>query len=349
MKRRDVEKLLKKEVNAFDDHDSLAQIKGRLGLGGEDRVYVQSDGSAALSRRRNTVVVIIAALAAAILIAAMSLVFWRQGAKSPSPSHVPVFTAKNDVYALAGISTGELLSEMSGAGASSAALTSSSAGSEYGQEASDELVAELDGYMRLVDTLINAASTEIAFDELTEGEYRYRSVTTVSSANGSTVTYTMLYNEEVIDEEIEEGEEERETRIEGVMQIGADEFPFEGERETEKEDGESEMELELTTYLDARGGGTYVRFKQEIENDEQSYAYEIYENGERTDEFELEIESEDGETEISLEKNGVKYELKERRYGSGNAITVEYENGGRRYKLVAVPQDDGKYKYYHND
>ena len=65
MKRKDVEKLLKKEVNAFDDHDSLAEIKSRLGM--EDtHAHVQRDGSVAVTRRRNRFVVIIAAFAAAV-------------------------------------------------------------------------------------------------------------------------------------------------------------------------------------------------------------------------------------------------------------------------------------------
>ncbi len=347
MKRKDVEKLLKKEVNAFDDHNSLAEIKGRLGLN-DTNAQVQRDGSVALSRRKNRIAAAVAAFAAVVLIVVMTIAFWPRGTQSPSGPSFPVFTSKSDIYALAGISTGELLSEMGGASASSA-ITSSRSGQEYGQEASGELVDELDGYMQLVDTLLNAAATDIKFEELTEGEYRYRSVAVVSSANGSTVTYTMLYNEEITEEEYDEGEEERESRIEGVMRIGEDEFPFEGQREVESEDGESEMELELTTYLDENDRDTYVRFKQEIENDEQSYAYEIYKNDELTDEFELEIEKEADETEISLEKNGVKYELKEQRRGNGNVITVEYENGGRRYKLVAVPQENGRYKYYHND
>ena len=347
MKRKDVEKLLKKEVNAFDDHDSLAEIKSRLGM--EDtHAHVQRDGSVAVTRRRNRFVVIIAAFAAAVAIAVMAIAFWPRGNTTPSGPSFPVFSGKNDLYALAGISTGELLTEMSGATAS-AALASSRSDAGYGQEASDELVAELDEYMQLVDTLINAAASKIEFEELTEGEYRYRSVTTVATATGETVTYTMLYNEDVIEEELGGGEEERETRIEGVMRIGGNEFPFDGKRETENEDGESEMELELTTYLDARGSGTFVRFQQEIENDEQAYAYEIYKNGRLSDEFELEIENENNETEISLEKNGVKYELKEQKRGGSNVITVEYENGGKRYRLVAVPQENGKYKYYHND
>ena len=102
---------MKKEVNAFDGHDSLSEIKGRLGMNGTE-THVQRDGSVVLSRRRNIFIALIAAFAAVVLIVTASLVVWRLGTKNPSSSRTPIFTAKTDIYTLAAVSTGELLSEM---------------------------------------------------------------------------------------------------------------------------------------------------------------------------------------------------------------------------------------------
>ena len=71
------------------------------------------------------------------------------------------------------------------------------------------------------------------------------------------------------------------------------------------------------------------------------------ENGRKVDEFELEIEKERDETEISLKTGNTEYKLKEETDDGETVMTVEYSKNGRKYDLVAVPQENGKYRYYH--
>ena len=348
MKRKDVEKLLKKEVNAFDGHDSLSEIKGRLGMNGTE-THVQRDGSVVLSRRRNIFIALIAAFAAVVLIVTASLVVWRLGTKNPSSSRTPIFTAKTDIYTLAAVSTGELLSEMTVSG-SSAVMSSSSdrAYGRYGEEADETLTAELNEYMLLADTLISTAAVNPVVEENVDG-YMYKTTTTIVTASGESAVYIMYYNETFYDDEDDrrdrdDDDDERESEINGKLIVGDNEYTVEGKREIEEEDGESEMEVEFVAYTDK---DTYVKFKQEIENDEQSYAYEVVENGRKVDEFELEIEKEHDETEISLKTGNTEYKLKEETDDGETVITVEYSKNGRKYELVAVPQENGKYRYYH--
>ena len=265
---------------------------------------------------------------------------------------------KSDIFAFAGMTTGQLLGDLGGTAVSSSSATD---GTSAGNEADAEMTAVLDKYMHMADTLVSGGVTQET-TESDDPDYEYKMTVTVTDTLGFGGTYVMYYNETF------EGEE-RESVINGKLVVGENEYTVVGKREIEEEHGESETETELRAYIDEN---TYVKFKQEIENDEQSFKYEIYEGGRKTDEFEIEIESESKTNKngtvtmdvqkISLElidEDGVpvEFELKYKNMvvnGENKVrIAVEYEKGGYEgeFDAVAYTAEDGTtaYRYYVTD
>ena len=280
---------------------------------------------------------------------------------------------KSDIFAFAGMTTGQLLGDLGGTAVSSSSATD---GTSAGNEADAEMTAVLDKYMHMADTLVSGGVTQET-TESDDPDYEYKMTVTVTDTLGFGGTYVMYYNETFEGEDISansspsdpERYRERESVINGKLVVGENEYTVVGKREIEEEHGESETETELRAYIDEN---TYVKFKQEIENDEQSFKYEIYEGGRKTDEFEIEIESESKTNKngtvtmdvqkISLElidEDGVpvEFELKYKNMvvnGENKVrIAVEYEKGGYEgeFDAVAYTAEDGTtaYRYYVTD
>ena len=299
---------------------------------------------------------------------------------------------KSDIFAFAGMTTGQLLGDLGGTAVSSSSATD---GTSAGNEADAEMTAVLDKYMHMADTLVSGGVTQET-TESDDPDYEYKMTVTVTDTLGFGGTYVMYYNETFEGEDISanssasdperyrdrdrdrdhddddddrDDDDERESVINGKLVVGENEYTVVGKREIEEERGESETETELRAYIDEN---TYVKFKQEIENNEQSFKYEIYEGGRKTDEFEIEIESESKTNKngtvtmdvqkISLElidEDGVpvEFELKYKNMvvnGENKVrIAVEYEKGGYEgeFDAVAYTAEDGTtaYRYYVTD
>lgn len=290
---------------------------------------------------------------------------------------------KTDIFAFAGMTTGQLLGDMGGAASASSAALNGGAGETGGvQEGGNasggsavdaEMSGILDRYMEMADTLVSGGITQ----ETTESDdpaYEYKMTVTASDALGFGGSYVMYYNETFEDEydrdrDDDDDENERESVIEGKLIVGENVYAIYGKREIEEERGDSEIETELTAYVDER---TYVTFKQEIENNEQSFEYEIVRNGRTVDEFEIEIETKrktdkNGKVSIETEKLSielidedgvpVEFELKFKtiRINGENKvrISVEYEKGGfeGEFDVEAYETEDGgvAYRYYMTD
>ena len=299
---------------------------------------------------------------------------------------------KSDIFAFAGMTTGQLLGDLGGTAVSSSSATD---GTSAGNEADAEMTAVLDKYMHMADTLVSGGVTQET-TESDDPDYEYKMTVTVTDTLGFGGTYVMYYNETFEGEDISanssasdperyrdrdrdrdhddddddrDDDDERESVINGKLVVGENEYTVVGKREIEEEHGESETETELRAYIDEN---TYVKFKQEIENDEQSFKYEIYEGGRKTDEFEIEIETKNktnknGVVSMDVEKislelidedgSPVEFELKYKTMTVNGEtkvrISVEYEKNGFEGEFDAVPYttEDGStaYRYYMTD
>lgn len=195
-----------------------------------------------------------------------------------------------------------------------------------GGNLSEEETAVVDRYLQIVDKMLN--SSGIVIDEGESELEGYAKKVEISSTDlyGNTQSFVIHYNEQEISRELDDGKEEVEWRLEGIMIAGEREYAVIGERETEAD----EAELEFTAYLDR---DNYVEIEKSSENGEEEFGYKIVVDGKVTEEFELSIEQEYGKTEVEIESvyGGnilvIDYEMKERASGKTVVECKVYENG----------------------
>lgn len=195
-----------------------------------------------------------------------------------------------------------------------------------GGNLTEEETAVVDRYLQIVDKMLN--SSGIVIDEGESELEGYAKKVEISSTDlyGNTQSFVIHYNEQEISREIDDGEEEVEWRLEGIMIAGEREYAVIGERETEAD----EAELEFTAYLDR---DNYVEIEKSSENGEEEFGYKIVVDGKVTEEFELSIEQEYGKTEVEIESVSggnilvIDYEMKERASGKTVVECKVYENG----------------------
>ncbi|MBO8424144.1 MAG: hypothetical protein IAB16_03925 [Firmicutes bacterium] len=201
------------------------------------------------------------------------------------------------------------------------------AGTGYaGGNLTEEETAVVDRYLQIVDKMLN--SSGIVIDEGESELEGYAKKVEISSTDlyGNTQSFVIHYNEQEISRELDDGEEEVEWRLEGIMIAGEREYAVIGERETEAD----EAELEFTAYLDR---DNYVEIEKSSENGEEEFGYKIVVDGKVTEEFELSIEQEYGKTEVEIESVSggnilvIDFEMKERASGKTVVECKVYENG----------------------
>lgn len=222
----------------------------------------------------------------------------------------------------AGTETPETGTETPEAGTENPEAGTGSAGGNL----TEEETAVVDRYLQIVDKMLN--SSGIVIDEGESELEGYAKKVEISSTDlyGNTQSFVIHYNEQEISREIDDGEEEVEWRLEGIMIAGEREYAVIGERETEAD----EAELEFTAYLDR---DNYVEIEKSSENGEEEFGYKIVVDGKVTEEFELSIEQEYGKTEVEIESVSggnilvIDYEMKERASGKTVVECKVYENG----------------------
>ena len=195
-----------------------------------------------------------------------------------------------------------------------------------GGNLTEEETAVVDRYLQIVDKMLN--SSGIVIDEGESELEGYAKKVEISSTDlyGNTQSFVIHYNEQEISRELDDGKEEVEWRLEGIMIVGEREYAVIGERETEAD----EAELEFTAYLDR---DNYVEIEKSSENGEEEFGYKIVVDGKVTEEFELSIEQEYGKTEVEIESVSggnilvIDYEMKERASGKTVVECKVYENG----------------------
>ena len=260
----------------------------------------------------------------------------------------------NDVYALSALTGAEYLDQTE-SGATGAAETTRPG------VITDADVSGIKDCLKMFDDVISGGgiTQTVEKNEDVEGIYKdYPFVMTVTVGNTG-ITAKMYYKEvnTVTETEIDDGDEETEvtTTQSGVKDNDGKEFEVSGKKEIETEGNEKETSIEFTT-KSTTNPLNYVKIKQsvEVENGAQEveYEYEIYENGEKAREFTLEIEDENGKTEVSfkmeIENAPEETEYKIIKGDVDGKFKIKYEKGKEK-GFITVEAVEGGYKLTYNN
>lgn len=285
-------------------------------------------------------ILIIAALAAALAISLVACNTGDDGGYTrPDGSFNPggnggfgELDTPEEIYGFSAASAGMLISAMNGDAAATAAAESTDIPADPGtgetpadpgtgteipsEPVVDNVTAELDGYMALVESLLSDGGFNVTTEASDREGYQVKSVVTYRDMHGNTIGYTMYYNEVLIpdydddddDDDDDRDEIEEEYYIEGIMIVDGAEYPVRGERSSESEPGESEDETEFIVTLSST---RRMVVEQSVETEggehEREYNYVIYEGRKVIERSTFEYEVEYGETEIEMThyKDGV--------------------------------------------
>lgn len=282
-------------------------------------------------------ILIIAALAAALAISLVACNTGDDGGYTrPDGSFNPggnggfgELDTPEEIYGFSAASAGMLISAMNGDAAATAAAESTDIPADPGtgetpadpgtgtevpsEPVVDNVTAELDGYMALVESLLSDGGFNVTTEASDREGYQVKSVVTYRDMHGNAIGYTMYYNEVLIpdyddDDDDDRDEIEEEYYIEGIMIVDDAEYPIRGERSSESEPGESEDETEFIVTLSST---RRMVVEQSVETEggehEREYNYVIYEGRKVIERSTFEYEVEYGETEIEMThyKDGV--------------------------------------------
>lgn len=297
---------------------------------------------------------IISIVCALALIGTMTAALTACDVKGGGGNAAKVKVNANDVYALSALTGAEYLAQTE-SGATGAAETTRPG------VITDADVSGIKDCLNMFDDILagGGISQNVAENTDKDGEFKdYPFVMTVTVGNTG-ITAKMYYKEvnTVTETEIDDGEEETEvsTTLSGVMVFGDQKFDVTGKKEIETEGDEKETSIEFTT-KSKTNPLNYVKIKQsvEVENGAQEveYEYEIYENGEKAREFKLEIEDENGKTEVSfkmeIENVPEETEYKIIKGDVDGKFKIKYEKGKVK-GFITVEAVEGGYKLTYNN
>lgn len=297
---------------------------------------------------------IISIVCALALIGTMTAALTACDVKGGGGNAAKVKVNANDVYALSALTGAEYLAQTE-SGATGAAETTRPG------VITDADVSGIKDCLNMFDDILagGGISQNVAENTDKDGEFKdYPFVMTVTVGNTG-ITAKMYYKEvnTVTETEIDDGEEETEvsTTLSGVMVFGDQKFDVTGKKEIETEGNEKETSIEFTTKSKANPLN-YVKIKQsvEVENGAQEieYEYEIYENGEKAREFKLEVEDDNGKTEVSfkmeIENVPEETEYKIIKGDVDGKFKIKYEKGKEK-GFITVESVEGGYKLTYNN
>ena len=300
-------------------------------------------------------ILIIAALAAALAISLVACNTGDDGGYTrPDGSFNPggnggfgELDTPEEIYGFSAASAGMLISAMNGDAAATAAAESTDIPADPGtgetpvdpgtgetpadpgtgtevpsEPVVDNVTAELDGYMALVESLLSDGGFNVTTEASDREGYQVKSVVTYRDMHGNAIGYTMYYNEVLIpddddDDDDDRDEIEEEYYIEGIMIVDGAEYPIRGERSSESEhESESALFFRAFTSKDKR---SYIEVKQEFEAEsedgaeetEVEYVYTVAENDRPVERMTVKYEKEANELELkmTIERGNVREEL----------------------------------------
>lgn len=297
---------------------------------------------------------IISIVCALALIGTMTAALTACDVKGGGGNAAKVKVNANDVYALSALTGAEYLAQTE-SGATGAAETTRPG------VITDADVSGIKDCLNMFDDILagGGISQNVAENTDKDGDFKdYPFVMTVTVGNTG-ITAKMYYKEvnTVTETEIDDGEEETEvsTTLSGVMVFDGKKFEVSGKKEIETEGNEKETSIEFTTYSNTNSLN-YVKIKQsvEVENGAQEveYEYEIYENDEKVREFKLEVEDENGKTEVSfkmeIENVPEETEYKIIKGDVDGKFKIKYEKGKEK-GFITVEAVEGGYKLTYNN
>lgn len=196
-------------------------------------------------------------------------------------------------------------------------------------------------YLELMLNLMNEQSYSSEIIESDNEDYEHLLIIKV---NQEELKY--YYNEQLVKEEIDKDEEEKEYVINGIIISDDVTYTVTGkksiETETDSKDNEveNELELELKIMLD-QNNYSLIKYEEETEEDlvgkelEKELVFRTYVNGKRVSEMSIDIEVENNEVEIELvlKENKNQYKYKFKNNGKNKAvIKYEFKQDGKTNK-----------------
>lgn len=297
---------------------------------------------------------IISIVCALALIGTMTAALTACDVKGGGGNAAKVKVNANDVYALSALTGAEYLAQTE-SGATGAAETTRPG------VITDADVSGIKDCLNMFDDILagGGITQTVEKNEDVEGLYKDYPFVMMVTVGNTGITAKMYYKEvnTVTETEIDDGEEETEvsTTLSGVMVFDGKEFEVSGKKEIETEGNEKETSIEFTT-KSKTNPLNYVKIKQsvEVENGAQEveYEYEIYENGEKAREFKLEIEDDNGKTEVSfkmeIENVPEETEYKIIKGDVDGKFKIKYEKGKEK-GFITVEAVEGGYKLTYNN
>jgi len=251
------------------------------------------------------------------------------------------FENDQEVFGFSAISTSSILENSS---VQPLSLTSDI--QQLGSKMNSMTLEEIQPYLEMFEELLTQNNGLSVVETVSEDPlYETKVEFTVSNLLGEPIVYTMFYNqtlkndEPIIDEpivdetevdepivdetdDLEDGENELEYIIEGILFIDGAEYQVYGKKEME--DGEEKL-----TFKSMIDENNYVESKFKTENDETKFYITVVQDGILVSESKIKIESEDDETKIVLEYNAglneSKYSFKLENEDGANILMIKYE------------------------
>ena len=165
----------------------------------------------------------------------------------------------------------------------------------------------IDKYMSLVENLLSKSEIE---SNITNGELNYQFVMNIHYTNlsGKNITYKMLFNKILLEEEIEDDAVEQNYAIDGILFKGNEEYNVEGLYKVETENGESESEMFFKAFLNSEKT-SYIEVQQNFESEnengnneiDQEFVYSLYNKGNLVEQNTIQYESENNELSLSMQ------------------------------------------------
>lgn len=275
----------------------------------------------------------------------------------------PTHTTEETPQQMYGFSAATAGMVISGLNEGSAQNTMSAAAANLSVQVTDEqTIATLNNYMELVEGLLAENGFNITSGDNTQAGYEQYSKTmtvTYTAIDGEQLSYTAYYNEKLSYSGRDDDDDDEYIEVyfvQGVMLIDGAVYPMEGTFSKETEGRETE-ETQLFKVTLNEENGEYITVIRESENEngetETEYVYSIYSLNRLVNRVSFEMESERGETEISMEtedavSNTRSYFEFEREQENGRDC-IKITTGNKEYRVTISEGANGETQYIYHD
>lgn len=244
----------------------------------------------------------------------------------PSSKESFSFSSNKEVYGFEAMSAGFLLNNYSTQ--ENAPLANTNQGTLQtlkASEVTEEQIEKINEYLGIMEQMLGDEDKPldvITVESEREG-FEHKMVITTKDINFNEIEYVLYYNEIFKnDEDILDEDDEIESRLEGILVVGENEFEVIGEKEIE----DDEMEISFEARIDSKN---WVRIEQEIESDEMEFKYSVCVDGVKNV-TKISIEKEKDEVKMKLtfaeDKNKTQYFFKVETEDNKKVIKIKVVN-----------------------